>query len=193
MCGFLYRALLAYFRKQVQGFTKFFTLSFAWSFFQWFYSGGESCGFINFPTLGLKAWKQTSGSIQAPSFFFLDVDKFAAELTPCIESCRFMFDFSMTYVGAGMICSHLVNLSLLVGAVLSWGVMWPLISNKKGDWFPDNIKESSMKSLNGYKVCFIGFQTFLLHTMLSFYLNKTNHKICSFGSTGVHIDCPHSW
>ncbi|KAG6426600.1 hypothetical protein SASPL_110826 [Salvia splendens] len=103
-------------KKQVQGFTKFFTLSFAWSFFQWFYSGGESCGFINFPTLG------------------------------------FMFDFSMTYVGAGMICSHLVNLSLLVGAVLSWGVMWPLISNKKGDWFPDDIKESSMKSLNGYKV-----------------------------------------
>ncbi|KAH6770978.1 YELLOW STRIPE like 3 [Perilla frutescens var. hirtella] len=110
-------------KKQVHGFTKFFTLSFIWSFFQWFYSGGESCGFINFPTLGLKAWKQT-----------------------------FYFDFSMTYVGAGMICSHLVNFSLLVGAVLSWGVMWPLISEKKGDWFPQNIKESSMKSLNGYKV-----------------------------------------
>ncbi|KAL1550660.1 Metal-nicotianamine transporter ysl3, variant 2 [Salvia divinorum] len=104
-------------KKQVQGFTKFFTLSFAWSFFQWFYSGRENCGFINFPTLGLKAWKQT-----------------------------------MTYVGAGMICSHLVNLSLLVGAVLSWGIMWPLIGNKKGDWFPGDIKESSMKSLNGYKV-----------------------------------------
>lgn len=110
-------------KKQVQGFMKFFTMSFVWSFFQWFYSGGESCGFINFPTLGLKAWKQT-----------------------------FLFDFSMTYVGAGMICSHLVNLSLLVGAVLSWGVMWPLISEKKGDWYPKNIKESSMKSLNGYKV-----------------------------------------
>lgn len=51
-----------------------------------------------------------------------------------------------------MICSHIVNLSLLIGAVLSWGVMWPLISEKKGDWFPQNIKESSMKSLNGYKV-----------------------------------------
>ncbi|XP_057774182.1 metal-nicotianamine transporter YSL3-like isoform X1 [Salvia miltiorrhiza] len=104
-------------KKQIQGFTKFFTLSFLWSCFQWFYSGGENCGFINFPTLGLKAWKQT-----------------------------------MTYVGAGMICSHLVNLSLLVGAVLSWGLMWPLISEKKGDWFPDDVKETSMKSLNGYKV-----------------------------------------
>ncbi|EYU19676.1 hypothetical protein ABFS82_06G098300 [Erythranthe guttata] len=110
-------------KKQVNGFMKFFSLSFVWSFFQWFYTGGEQCGFVNFPTFGLKAWRQT-----------------------------FYFDFSTTYIGAGMICSHLVNLSLLLGAVLSWGVMWPLISDKKGDWFPQNIKESSMKSLNGYKV-----------------------------------------
>ncbi|KAL9674491.1 hypothetical protein QQ045_030763 [Rhodiola kirilowii] len=38
------------------------------------------------------------------------------------------------------------------GAVLSWGIMWPLISDLKGTWFPKNIPESSMKSLNGYKV-----------------------------------------
>ncbi|XP_042511614.1 metal-nicotianamine transporter YSL3-like [Macadamia integrifolia] len=110
-------------KKQVLGFAKFFSISFLWSFFQWFYSGGVLCGFSQFPTLGLKAWKQT-----------------------------FFFDFSMTYIGAGMICSHLVNLSLLLGAVLSWGIMWPLISGLKGDWFPGNIPESSMKSLNGYKV-----------------------------------------
>uniref|UniRef100_A0A803L2F2 Metal-nicotianamine transporter YSL3 n=1 Tax=Chenopodium quinoa TaxID=63459 RepID=A0A803L2F2_CHEQI len=58
----------------------------------------------------------------------------------------------MTYIGAGMICSHLVNLSLLFGAVLSWGVMWPLIGDLKGNWFPSSLPESSMKSLNGYKV-----------------------------------------
>ncbi|KZV17217.1 hypothetical protein F511_04018 [Dorcoceras hygrometricum] len=110
-------------KKQVGGFMKFFSLSFVWSFFQWFYSGGVNCGFVNFPTFGLKSWKQS-----------------------------FYFDFSMTYVGAGMICSHLVNFSLLLGAVLSWGVMWPLIGKKKGEWFPQDIKESSMKSLNGYKV-----------------------------------------
>ncbi|KAG9129985.1 hypothetical protein Leryth_007101 [Lithospermum erythrorhizon] len=40
---------------------------------------------------------------------------------------------------AGMICSHLVNLSLLFGAVLSWGLMWPLIRERKGDWFPANV------------------------------------------------------
>lgn len=65
---------------------------------------------------------------------------------------RFYFDFSMTYVGTGMICSHIVNISLLLGAVLSYGMMWPLITRLKGDWFPANIPESSMKSLNGYKV-----------------------------------------
>ncbi|CAL5408008.1 unnamed protein product [Camellia sinensis] len=110
-------------KKQVHGFMKFFSISFLWGLFQWFFSGGEQCGFSNFPTFGLKAWKQT-----------------------------FYFDFSMTYIGAGMICSHLVNLSLLLGAVLSWGIMWPLISEQKGNWFPETLPESSMKSLNGYKV-----------------------------------------
>ncbi|KAL2902933.1 Metal-nicotianamine transporter YSL1 [Bienertia sinuspersici] len=65
------------------------------------------------------------------------------------EDCGFMH---MTYVGTGMICSHLVSLSLLFGAVLSWGLMWPLISKQKGDWFPENIPEESMQGLNGYKV-----------------------------------------
>jgi len=106
----------------VNGFTKYFAISFFWSFFQWFYSGGGNCGFSQFPTFGLTAWKQT-----------------------------FFFDFSLTYVGAGMICSHLVNLSLLLGALLSWGVMWPLISDLKGDWYPADIPESSMRSLQGYK------------------------------------------
>ncbi|OVA20654.1 Oligopeptide transporter [Macleaya cordata] len=110
-------------KKQVRGFAKFFSISFLWGFFQWFYSGGEQCGFSQFPTFGLKAWKQT-----------------------------FFFDFSMTYIGAGMICSHLVNLSLLLGAVLSWGIMWPLIHGLKGEWYPANLSEGSMKSLTGYKV-----------------------------------------
>ncbi|KAH9751523.1 metal-nicotianamine transporter YSL3 [Citrus sinensis] len=104
-------------KKQVRGFMKYFSFSFLWAFFQWFFTGGDLCGFVQFPTFGLKAWKN-----------------------------------SMTYIGAGMICSHLVNLSLLLGAVLSWGIMWPLISGLKGEWFPKTLPESSMKSLNGYKV-----------------------------------------
>ncbi|KAI4977623.1 hypothetical protein ZWY2020_008510 [Hordeum vulgare] len=109
-------------KMQVNGFTKYFAISFVWSFFQWFYSGGDHCGFSQFPTLGLRAWKQT-----------------------------FFFDFNLTYVGAGMICPHLVNISLLLGSVLSWGIMWPLIANMKGNWYPADLPESSMKSLQGYK------------------------------------------
>ncbi|KAE8690177.1 Metal-nicotianamine transporter YSL1 [Hibiscus syriacus] len=110
-------------KKQVHGFLKYFSASFLWGFFQWFFSGKEDCGFKQFPTFGLKAWNQT-----------------------------FFFDFSLTYVGAGMICSHLVNLSLLFGAVLSYGIMWPLINHLKGQWFSEDLQEYSMKSLYGYKV-----------------------------------------
>lgn len=137
-------------KKQVHGFAKVFTLSFLWSLFQWFYSGGDVCGFSQFPTFGLKAWKQT-----------------------------FFFDFSLTYVGAGMICSHLVNLSLLLGAVLSWGIMWPLISELKGTWYPDNLPESSMKSLQGYKV-FISIALILGDGLYNFL------KVLAFTARNMH-------
>lgn len=137
-------------KKQVHGFTKFFSLSFFWGFFQWFYSAGEKCGFVQFPTFGMKAWKNS-----------------------------FYFDFSMTYIGAGMICSHLVNLSLLFGALLSWGVMWPLIRGLKGEWFPATLSESSMKSLNGYKV-FISISLILGDGLYNFL------KIIYFTTTNIH-------
>lgn len=137
-------------KKQVRGFMKFFSMSFLWSFFQWFYSGGDQCGFAQFPTFGLAAWKNS-----------------------------FYFDFSMTYIGAGMICSHLVNLSLLLGAVLSWGIMWPLIKGLKGEWFPATLSESSMKSLNGYKV-FISIALILGDGLYNFL------KILYFTGSSIH-------
>ncbi|XP_021805344.1 metal-nicotianamine transporter YSL3 isoform X1 [Prunus avium] len=136
-------------KKQVHGFMKFFSMSFLWSFFQWFYSG-DQCGFAQFPTFGLAAWKNS-----------------------------FYFDFSMTYIGAGMICSHLVNLSLLLGAVLSWGIMWPLIRGLKGEWFPATLSESSMKSLNGYKV-FISIALILGDGLYNFL------KILYFTGSSIH-------
>ncbi|KAG2708561.1 hypothetical protein I3760_05G199400 [Carya illinoinensis] len=139
-------------KKQVRGFSKFFSFSFVWAFFQWFYSGGEQCGFAQFPTFGLEARKNS-----------------------------FYFDFSMTYIGAGMICSHLVNLSVLLGAVLSWGVMWPLIRGLKGDWYPETLSESSMKSLNGYKV-FISISLILGDGLYNFL------KILYFTATNIHAE-----
>lgn len=111
-------------REQMRGFMKYFSLSFLWGFFQWFFTGkAGDCGFSQFPTFGLQAWKQS-----------------------------FYFDFSLTYIGTGMICSHIVNLSLLLGAVISWGIMWPLISKLKGDWYPADLPGYSMQGLSGYKV-----------------------------------------
>ncbi|KAK6927737.1 Oligopeptide transporter, OPT superfamily, partial [Dillenia turbinata] len=125
-------------KKQVKVLGKFFSFSFLWGFFQWFWTGGDNCGFNSFPFFGLKAFEQ-----------------------------KFYFDFSATYVGVGMICPYLINISLLVGGVLSWGVMWPLIWDRRGHWYPADISESSLHGLQGYKV-FIAIATILGDGVYSF-------------------------
>ncbi|KAI8020144.1 putative metal-nicotianamine transporter YSL7 [Camellia lanceoleosa] len=110
-------------KKQVRTLGKFFSFSFFWGFFQWFFTAGDDCGFVNFPTFGLKAYEN-----------------------------KFYFDFSATYVGVGMICPYIINISLLVGAILSWGLMWPLIQEQKGHWYSAELKPSSLHGLQGYKV-----------------------------------------
>ncbi|CAH9094879.1 unnamed protein product [Cuscuta epithymum] len=110
-------------KQQVKALGKYFTVSFLWGFFQWFFTAGDACGFVNFPTFGLKAYDN-----------------------------RFYFDFSATYVGVGMICPYLINISVLLGGILSWGIMWPLIKERKGHWYPANLSESSLHGLQGYRV-----------------------------------------
>ncbi|XP_027077921.1 probable metal-nicotianamine transporter YSL7 isoform X1 [Coffea arabica] len=110
-------------KKQVRTLGKFFSFSFLWGFFQWFFTAGDGCGFVQFPTFGLKAYEN-----------------------------RFYFDFSATYVGVGMICPYLINVSVLVGAILSWGIMWPLIENRKGDWYSATENSSSLHGIQGYRV-----------------------------------------
>ncbi|KAI6697761.1 hypothetical protein NL676_017880 [Syzygium grande] len=138
-------------KKQVRGFAKFFSISFLWAFFQWFFSGGEQCGFSQLPIFGYSAWKNS-----------------------------FYFDFSMSYIGAGMICSHIVNSSLLLGALLSWGIMWPLIGRREGDWFPNTPPEGSMRSLDGYKV-FISIALILGDGLYNFLkvLYFTTKSVCA--------------
>ncbi|KAG6400681.1 hypothetical protein SASPL_137523 [Salvia splendens] len=84
---------------------------------------GDSCGFDNFPTFGLALFNNT-----------------------------FYFDFSPTYVGCGLICPHLVNCSVLLGAIISWGFLWPFVSSKAGDWYPAGLGSNDFKGLYGYKV-----------------------------------------
>ena len=68
---------------------------------------------------------------------------------------RFFFDFSAAYVGVGMICPYIINISVLLGGILSWGLMWPLIETRKGDWYPAGLPSSNMHGLQGYKVSFL--------------------------------------
>ncbi|XVE90575.1 hypothetical protein DITRI_Ditri20bG0089100 [Diplodiscus trichospermus] len=123
--------------------------NFLWGFFQWFFTAGDDCGFANFPTFGLKAYKN-----------------------------RFYFDFSATYVGVGMICPYIVNISLLLGGILSWGLMWPLIETRKGDWYPANLSSSNMHGLQGYKV-FIAIALILGDGLYNFF------KVLSRTLTGL--------
>ncbi|KAJ4972722.1 hypothetical protein NE237_005896 [Protea cynaroides] len=109
-------------KKQVKTLGKFFSFSFLWGFFQWFFTGGDDCGFQSFPTFGLQAYAN-----------------------------RFYFDFSATYVGVGMISPYIINVSVLVGGILSWGIMW-FIGNKKGDWYSEKLSASSLHGLQGYRV-----------------------------------------
>ncbi|CAN1172812.1 Probable metal-nicotianamine transporter YSL7 [Linum perenne] len=59
-----------------------------------------------------------------------------------------------------MICPYMVNISLLFGAVISWGIMWPLIEAKKGDWYSADLSPSSLHGIQGYRV-FIAIATML--------------------------------
>lgn len=110
-------------KKQVRTLGKFFSFSFVWGFFQWFFTAGDNCGFTSFPTFGLKAYEY-----------------------------RFYFDFSAIYVGVGMICPYIINISVLLGGILSWGLMWPLIEKRKGDWYSADLSPTSLHGLQGYKV-----------------------------------------
>ncbi|VVB09463.1 unnamed protein product [Arabis nemorensis] len=109
---------------QVKCLGKYLSLGLVWSCFKWFFSGvGDACGFDHFPTLGLTLYKNT-----------------------------FYFDFSPTFIGCGMICPHLVNCSVLLGAIISWGFLWPFISHHAGDWYPPDLGVNDFKGLYGYKV-----------------------------------------
>uniref|UniRef100_A0A7N2RB89 Metal-nicotianamine transporter YSL7 n=1 Tax=Quercus lobata TaxID=97700 RepID=A0A7N2RB89_QUELO len=110
-------------KKQVRELGKIFTFSFLWGFFQWFYTAGDNCGFTSFPSLGLKAFDN-----------------------------RFYFDFSATYVGVGMICPYIINISVLLGGIVSWGLMWPLIEDRQGDWYRADLGSGSLSGIQGYRV-----------------------------------------
>ena len=54
-----------------------------------------------------------------------------------------------------MICPYIINISVLLGGILSWGLMWPLIKNKEGDWYAKGLGDSSLHGIQGYRVSFL--------------------------------------
>lgn len=50
-----------------------------------------------------------------------------------------------------MICPHIVNVSMLLGSVITWGFLWPFIDSKAGHWFPAGLGEHDFSGLFGYK------------------------------------------
>ncbi|KAG8064316.1 hypothetical protein GUJ93_ZPchr0004g39261 [Zizania palustris] len=110
--------------RKVHCLVKYMGLSFGWSFFKWFFSGvGDSCGFDNFPSFGIEAFKNT-----------------------------FYFNFNPSYVGYGLISPHIVNCSVFLGSVMSCGFLWPFITMQAGDWYPENLSSTDFRGLYGYKV-----------------------------------------
>ena len=51
-----------------------------------------------------------------------------------------------------MICPYIINISVLLGGIISWGLMWPLIEDRKGDWYPADLGPGSFSGIQGYKV-----------------------------------------
>ncbi|KAI3866677.1 hypothetical protein MKX03_030563 [Papaver bracteatum] len=110
-------------KEQVKTLFKWFGGSFVWAMFQWFFTAGKKCGFASFPIFGRKAFDR-----------------------------NFYFDFSATYVGVGMITPYMINLSLLLGSIVSWGIMWPLIEQQKGKWYSADLPDTSLSGMQGYRV-----------------------------------------
>ena len=58
-----------------------------------------------------------------------------------------------TLCRAGMIVPYLVAYSLMFGAVISSGIMWPLIAQREGQWYQSGLQSQDFRGLFGYKVC----------------------------------------
>lgn len=70
----------------------------------------------------------------------------------CLLRCSFYISLNGTYVGIGMISPHLINVSMLFGSIISWGIMRPYIRSKRGIWYDADLQETNLKSFSGYKV-----------------------------------------
>jgi uncharacterized oligopeptide transporter (OPT) family protein len=60
------------------------------------------------------------------------------------------FDFELSFVGLGLIAPVSVAWSMIVGGIISWGLLWPVFSSKQGSWFPAGLAEWDTRGAYGY-------------------------------------------
>jgi hypothetical protein len=75
-------------------------------------------------------------------------------LTPglTLAKWKWFFDFQMPLVGVGLMAPLGIAWSMVVGAVISWGVLWPVLDARKGAWYPADLPAYDVRGLFGYQL-----------------------------------------
>jgi hypothetical protein len=102
-------------------FCQWSAISFVFSGYQWVFNNPACNGFRRFPTFGLQALRYT-----------------------------WNFDFNLPFVGLGILAPISVTWSMLVGGLISWGLLWPLLSHMEGQWFAARLEPWDIRGAYGY-------------------------------------------
>ena len=70
-------------------------------------------------------------------------------LVSCVASVS---DLGRRTFVVGMIVPYVVAYSLMFGAVISSGIMWPLLAQREGQWYESGLQSQDFRGLFGYKV-----------------------------------------
>ena len=55
-------------------------------------------------------------------------------------------------VQPGMIVPQIVNCSMMCGAILAWGILWPIFDTKAGKWYDSDLKSDDVRGRYGYEI-----------------------------------------
>jgi hypothetical protein len=102
-------------------FAQWSAISAVFSGYQWVFNNPACNGFRRFPTFGLQALRYT-----------------------------WNFDFALPFVGLGILAPISVTWSMLVGGLVSWGLLWPLLSRMEGQWFATRLEPWDIRGAYGY-------------------------------------------
>ncbi|KAJ8548892.1 hypothetical protein K7X08_029873 [Anisodus acutangulus] len=84
---------------------------------------------------------------------------------------------SQAYAKSWYALPYMVNISLLIGAIVSWAIMWPMIEEKKGDWYSAKLSATSLHGIQGYRVHgLFHFVYMLVVTISSFTKRKSGEE-----------------